>query len=125
MDDVFSRIAENLVGRLDGPLKFRFILQPVMAMVFAIRDGRKDAREGRSPYFWAILAAPGRREELLRECWDAMKKVFIVALLMDVIYQLIVFRWIYPGEALILAPILAFIPYILLRGPVSRLMARK
>jgi hypothetical protein len=54
-----------------------------------------------------------------------MKKVFIVALLMDVIYQLIVFRWIYPGEALILAPILAFVPYILLRGPVSRLMARK
>jgi len=125
MDDVFSRIAENLVGRLDGPLKFRFILQPVMAMVFAIRDGRKDAREGRRPYFWAILTASGRREELLRECWDAMKKVFIVALLMDVIYQLIVFRWIYPGEALILAPILAFIPYILLRGPVSRLMARK
>ena len=125
MDDVFSRIAENLVGRLDGPLKFRFILQPVMAIVFAIRDGRKDALAGRDPYFWAILTKSDHRGVLLRECWHAMKKVFIVALLMDVIYQLIVFRWIYPGEALIVAPLLAFIPYILFRGPVRRFMGRK
>jgi hypothetical protein len=125
MDDVFNRIAENLVGRLDGPLKFRFILQPLMAIVFAIRDGRKDALAGREPYGWAVLTRAGHRGELLHECWIAMKKVFFVALLMDVIYQLIVFRWIYPGEALIVAPVLAFIPYILLRGPVSRLMGRK
>ncbi len=125
MDDVLSRFAENMVGRLDGPLKFRFILQPVVAMAFAIRDGRKDALAGRDPYGWAVLTAAGHRGELLRECWVAMKKVFIVALLMDVIYQIIVFRWIYPVEALIVSPLLAFIPYILFRGPVSRLMGHQ
>jgi hypothetical protein len=51
-----------------------------------------------------------------------MKKVFILAVVIDVIYQWIVFRWIYPGEALIVAPLLAFIPYLLLRGPVRRLV---
>ncbi len=125
MDDIFNRIAENLVGRLDGPLKFRFILQPTAAIVFAIRDGRRDALAGRDPYGWAVLTGAGQRGKLLHECWIAMKKVFFVALLMDMIYQLIVFRWIYPVEALIVAPVLAFIPYILLRGPVSRLMGRK
>ena len=36
-------------------MKFRFILQPSMAAIAAIRDGLKDARTGRSPYFWAIV----------------------------------------------------------------------
>jgi hypothetical protein len=125
MDDVFSRITDDLVGRLDGPFKLRFLLQPLMAIAFAIRDGRKDAREGRCPYFWAILTEWAHRRALLLECCDAMKKVFLMALLVDVIYQLIVFHWIYPGEALFLAPILAFIPYVLLRGPVNRLIGPK
>jgi hypothetical protein len=106
-------------------LKFRFFLQPMMAIVFAIRDGRKDALAGRDPYGWAVLSKAGHRGQLLHECWVSMKKVFFVALLMDVIYQLIVFRWIYIGEALIVAPLLAFMPYMLVRGPVSRLMGRK
>jgi hypothetical protein len=122
MDDVFSRFTGDLVGRLDGPLKFRFLFQPVMAILFAIRDGRKDALAGRDPYGWAVLSKSGHRGRLLHECWIAMKKVFVFALLMDVIYQLIVFRWIYVGEALVIAPLLAFIPYMLIRGPVSRLM---
>jgi hypothetical protein len=125
MDDILSRIAEDLVGRLDGPLKFRFLLQPMMAIVFAIRDGRKDALAGRDPYGWAVLSQKAHRGQLLHECWVAMKKVFILALVLDVIYQLIVFRWIYIGEALIVAPLLAFVPYILFRGPVSRLMRTK
>jgi hypothetical protein len=43
---------------------------------------------------------------------------------MDVIYQWIVQRWIYPGETLIVAMALAVIPYLLLRGPVNRLARR-
>jgi hypothetical protein len=124
MDDIFGRIAGDLVGRLDGPLKFRFLLQPLMAILFAIRDGRKDALAGRDPYGWAVLSKAGHRGRLLHECWIAMKKVFFIALLMDVLYQLIVFRWIYLGEALIIAPVLAFIPYILFRGPMCRLTRR-
>jgi lauroyl/myristoyl acyltransferase len=40
---------------------------------------------------------------------------------MDLIYQVIVLRWFYPLEALIVALVLAFLPYILLRGPVNRI----
>ena len=37
-------------------MTFRFILQPVMAAVAALHDGIKDARLGRSPYFWTVAA---------------------------------------------------------------------
>ena len=40
---------------------------------------------------------------------------------MDVAYQLIEFKTFYPGEAAIVAVLLAFIPYLLLRGPFARL----
>jgi hypothetical protein len=36
----------------------------------------------------------------------------------------IVLRWFYPGEALIVAFILACVPYLLLRGPVNRMGRR-
>jgi hypothetical protein len=49
MEDLFSRIVEDLVGRVSGPMKFRLILQPVMAAIFAIRSGLKDAKENNPP----------------------------------------------------------------------------
>jgi hypothetical protein len=40
---------------------------------------------------------------------------------MDAIYQWIVLKTFYPGEAVIVAIGLAFFPYRLLRGPITRL----
>jgi hypothetical protein len=59
--------------------------------------------------------------DLLRHGWKAIGRVFVLAILMDVIYQLIVVRWIYPLELIIVAISLAVIPYLLIRGPVNRL----
>jgi len=52
-------------------------------------------------------------------------KVFLIALLLDAVYQLITVRWFYPGEALVTAIVLALVPYVLLRGPANRLWPRK
>jgi len=124
MEELATRVWENLVGRVEGPLKFRLILQPTMAAVFAILAGLKDARAGRPAYFWTILVSPTNRRALLSEGWRAVTKVFVVAVIIDVIYQFIMFRWFYPGEALIVAFILAFVPYLLIRGPVNRIARR-
>jgi hypothetical protein len=40
---------------------------------------------------------------------------------MDTVYQLIVLKAFYPAEAVIVALALAFVPYLLLRGPVARI----
>jgi hypothetical protein len=124
MEEMFARIFENLIGRVSGPMKFRLFLQPTMAAILAIRAGLKDAREGQPAYFWSIFTEPTLRRHLIREGWQAVAKVFIVAIIMEVVYQYIVLRWFYPGEALIVAAILAILPYLLLRGPVTRIARR-
>ena len=124
MDDLFARVWENLVGRVGGPMTFRFILQPTMAVLLAIRAGVKDARAGRPAYFWAVITTPVHRRELLRDGWKDVAKVFVAAVILDCIYQIIVLRWFYPVEALIVAAFLALLPYLVLRGPVNRIARR-
>jgi hypothetical protein len=125
MEDLLARIFENLVDRVSGPMKFRLILQPLMAIIFAVRSGLRDAREGKPAYFWSLFTQPEHRGDMLRDGWKSVGKIFIVAIIIDLVYQLIVLRWFYPGEALIVAFILAFIPYLVVRGPVNRLASRK
>ena len=66
-----QRLWHDLVEEPSGPMKFRFILQPSMAAIVAIRDGRKDARTGHSPYFWTVLRKPQERVPRLREGLNA------------------------------------------------------
>jgi hypothetical protein len=124
MEDVWLRFAENMVNRVSGPMKFRLILQPTMAAIFAIRSGLKDARAGKPPYFWTITADATARAELLRDGWKSVGKVFVLALALDVVYQCIELRFVYPGEAVIVAFLLAIVPYLILRGLVTRLVSR-
>lgn len=124
MEDWLSRVAENLADRVTGPMKFRLVLQPLMAVIFAARDGVKDARGGRPPWFWAVFTNPAHRRDLLRDGWKSVGKVFFVAVAIDAIYQYIELRWFYPIEALLVACLLAFVPYVLLRGPVNRVLRR-
>ena len=122
MDEILNRFIENLLGRVHGPMNIRLFLQPAMAILFAIRDGRRDAMEGRVPYFWALFTESGHRMDLLRNGWKSFGKIFIVAIVLDAVYQFIQLRWFYPGEAIVVAFLLAAVPYVLLRGPVSRLL---
>jgi hypothetical protein len=125
MEDMLSRMFENLAGRVHGPMNFRIILQPLMAVIFAIRDGMKDSREGRAAYFWSLFTEPEHRKDLIRRGWKSVGKIFIFALILDAVYQFWVLGTFYPGEALLVSFILAIVPYALLRGPVNRLMSRK
>lgn len=125
MDEIFTRIYEHLVGRVHGPLHIRLLLQPLMAIVFAIIDGRKDAKAGRPAYGWALFTSAEHRRELLKSGWKSVGKIFIIALVLDAVYQYLALRWFYPGEALLVAIALAIIPYLLLRGPVNRLLRAK
>ena len=124
MEDLFSRIIENLVGRVHGPLTFRLVLQPVMASFFAIRDGRRDARDGKTPYFWSLLSSPEHRREMLQDGWKSVGQVFVLAVAIDAVYQFIQLRWLYPVEAFLVACLLALVPYLLLRGLATRLTRR-
>jgi hypothetical protein len=122
MSSFFSTYWTDFVGRFDGPLHFRLIMQPLMAIFFAVRDGSKDAREGRSAYLWTLLTDANQRHYLIESGWKGISKVFLLAFALDVVYQFMVWRGLKPLQALMTAIALAVIPYIVLRGPVNRVL---
>jgi len=116
-----TRISENLLARVSGPMKFRLLLQPSTSLFLAIRGGLRDARVGDPPYFWGLFTGPAERRVMLKDGWKSISKLFIFAVLLDVIYQIIEQRFVYVGEAVLVAVILAMVPYLLVRGPVNRI----
>ena len=125
MDDTLTRIGSHLIERVSGPMKLRLVLQPCMAAFFAIRAGLADAKMGNPPYFFALFGDKDHRRDLLKSGWKSVGKVFIIALILDVIYQIIAIHFVYPGEAIIVAFVLAILPYLVLRGLVARLARTK
>jgi hypothetical protein len=119
--DMIERGWENFLARPNGSFGFRFILQPTMAALLALRSGIEDAREGKQGYLWALLSKRDRRFQLLHEGWRGARTPFLVAIVLDSIYQIIEVRFIYPLELLFTATLLALVPYALLRGPFNRL----
>ena len=101
-------------------MAFRFILQPLMAAIAAILHGRRDARTGRSPYFWTVMSEPQERIGRLREGLNATARIILLGIVMDAIYQIIVLKRFYPVESVIVAVVLGFVPYLVLRGIVTR-----
>ena len=110
---------DGLLARIDGPMSLRLLIQPLVALFFAVRDGMHDARAGRSPYLWALFSEPEHRRETLESGWKSIGKVFVVAIALDLIFQYMAFDHFRPVGALVAGAILALVPYLLLRGPVN------
>jgi hypothetical protein len=124
MDHLWTRVITQLAARVSGPMKFRLVLQPAMAAFFAIRSGLADAAAGKPPYFWGLFSHPDERKDMLKDGWKSISRVFILALVLDGIYQIIVLHFIYVGEGVIVAFVLAILPYLILRGLATRLARR-
>jgi hypothetical protein len=122
MGKFLSTFLTDFIARFDGPLHFRLFVQPLMAILFAVRDGRRDAREGRGAYLWALFTEPAERRYLLESGWKGISQVFVLAFALDVVYQFVEWHGLKPLQALLTATVLALIPYSLLRGPVNRLV---
>jgi len=123
MEDALGQAWDNLFGRVDGPMSFRLIIQPVVATFLAIRAGWKDACEGRPIFFWTLARDPTQTRVMLRNLWRIAGKVFLVALVLDAIYQIIVLHWIYPIQALLVATLLALVPCMVVRAVGNRIAA--
>ncbi len=120
-DPVITRVWDQLMSRPAGPMKFRFVLQPAMAIFLAVRCGLKDSRENRPPFFATFCSEPAQRMQLMHDAWKSIGRLFLLAVVLDCIYQIVELHWIYPFETLVVATVLAIIPYVLVRGPVNRI----
>jgi hypothetical protein len=117
--DVHQRFWNDIFGRISGPMTFRFLLQPTMALLAALPDGINDARNGHSAFFWAGRHGPTVKHGRLREGLIATARILLLGLSMDLIYQIRVFHQFYPAEAVLFSLILCVIPYFIWRWVVE------
>lgn len=111
-----GRFFEDVSARFSGPGRLRFIVQPIVAILFGARDGAKDARAG-IPAFPLALAFHGQhRREMLRSALASAGDLVAIAILVDLIAQFLIFREIRPGAALLVGPILIGVPYAVARA---------
>lgn len=124
IDTILTRLWDQLVGRLSNPMAFRFLLQPAVALTLGILAGLRDARAQRPAYLWTVLTDADGRRHLLLDGWRDVSKLFVVATALDTLYQLLVLHFFYPLQALAVAGVLAFVPYVAIRGLVTRMVTR-
>ena len=120
--DELREAVEQLLGRASGPMHFRLIMQPLMALFLAYKAGRADAAAGRPAFLWEFLRNPAERGPLVRSAFGDLAKIMLVAFVLDTIYQLLVLKAFHPLQTLIVVFVLAVLPYALFRGPFMRLL---
>jgi hypothetical protein len=119
-----GRLWSDILDRPGGPMTFRFILQPAMAIIAAVRDGVHDARVGRRPYVWALIHGVRDTQGRSGRLWEGIistARIIILGVVMDTVYQWVELSTFYPAQAAVIAILLAFVPYIVLRGPIARM----
>jgi len=119
---LFTReFIEDIPRRLTGPGRFRFILQPVVATVLGIRGGLADARAGRPPYLYGVLFHRGLRRELVRSGYESVANLLLLGILLDSIFQWLIYGVSHPGAALVMGPVLIVTPYAIARAFSNRI----
>ena len=122
--DVAQRFWSDLMSRPNGPFGFRFLMQPAMAVAAAVFDGLRDARAGHAPYLWSLWHEQGGRLARLAHAARSIARLLVLGATMEVAYQALEFGAFYPLEALVVVFALCCLPYLVLRGPVTRLANR-
>ena len=120
----FGRLWSDILDRPGGPMTFRFILQPAMAIIAALRDGVHDARRRAQAVCLGLVHGvrdPDGRSGRLWEGFVSTARIIILGVVMDTVYQWVVFKTFYPVQAAVIAILLAFVPYLVLRGPIERI----
>jgi hypothetical protein len=122
MEDWINNFLDAVGIRHEGPMSFRLYLQPVMSLIYATIAGIKDAKAGNPPFLSALITGKSSRRTLLKELWKNVGKVFILAIIMEVIFEIIEYKTVHPLDVLRVSFWLAIVPYLIFRGPVERIV---
>lgn len=107
----------DLVTRFQGPGRFRFLIQPAVAIVFGIVHGRKASNH---PTF-----LPGRRLAIWAQAVRLLAIPLLVGVFADVIFQLVLFRNVHVAPAIIIGPLFISAPYIISRWTANAIVSRR
>ena len=120
---LFSRdFLEDIPRRLQGPGRSRFIVQPLVAILLGIRSGREDARKGQPPFLAAVIFHPILRRDLLKSGFQTIVNLLLMGILLDSLFQWLLFGTSYPGAAIVVGPVLIAVPYSVTRALTNRIV---
>jgi len=118
---LFSRqFLEELPQRFTGPGRFRFILQPTLAIILGCCGGLADARAGRPAYLYGLLFSGPHRGEYVRSGLASIRDLVAMGIVLDAVSQLLIYHQVHPGAALVLGPVLICLPYSVARALTNR-----
>lgn len=120
-----ERFFEDLWARLTGPGRLRFVVQPTVAVLLGMRDGRRDSRARCPPFLSGLAFGRAHRRELWRSAIASVRDLVAIAIILDIIAQMLILRQIYPGAALLLGPVLIAVPYSISRALTNRIASRR
>jgi len=112
---------EDLPRRLTGPGRFRFVLQPLVAILLGVRAGRRDAAARRPPFLLAVIAHPQHRRQVLVETARELANIVLVGILLDAVAQWLILGVSHPGAAVVVGPVLITLPYSVARALANRM----
>lgn len=119
-----ERFFQDILARLSGPGRLRFIVQPIVATILGVRSGLQDAHQGLPPFLWALAFNRAHRRELIRNAFATIRELVALAILLDIISQVLIFHEVRPGAALVVGPVLITLPYVLSRALANRFAPR-
>lgn len=120
-----ERFFQDILARLSGPGRLRFIFQPTVAIVLGVRSGIRDARAGVPPFLWALAFHKEHRRQLLGSAFASIRDLAAIAILLDLTSQFLIFHKVRPGAALLVGPLLITLPYVLARAFANRIVRRR
>ena len=122
---LLGSIAEGFIARVAGPMSLRFVFQPLMGLLLGARDGMMDAKAGEPPFIFGLLHDRENRRARLESFFKSLSKTIIIALVLDMIVQYILFDQIKIGAAIITAVIILIVPYLLARVTTNMIVTKR
>ena len=117
-----NEFLEELPQRFTGPGRLRFIMQPMVAVLLGVRGGLADAKAGNLPYLFRLAFDAEHRRELLRSGLATVRNLLAVGIILDVVFQWVIYGDVHPGAAVVVGPILICVPYAMSRALTTRLV---
>jgi hypothetical protein len=113
--DFFGDIATRVFARVTGPLKLRFAVQPIIAILLGIRDGAHDARVGSRSFLYDLFHYPKEHKPLVKKAVRTLLVPMLVAIILDGVAQYLLFGWVRVSGAIVAGLTLMGLPYVIAR----------
>jgi hypothetical protein len=120
-----NSIVEGITARVAGPMSLRFVFQPLVGLMLGVRDGLRDAKAGEPPFIFDLIINRENRRTKLASLFTSLSKTIIIAIVLDLISQYLIFGQVRISGAIVVAVIILIVPYSLARAITNKVVTKR